>query len=98
MVVPVTLAGSQTIREAADTAEILRAAVVQGDDLCIDCGGVDEADITFVQLVMAARKSLEAKGKTLTLAAKAEGAVLAALDAAGIKPSGSHQFWFEARP
>jgi len=94
--ITIALSGTQTIREAAETVETLRAAISQNDDISLDCSGVTEADLTFIQMVMAARKSAEAKGKTLSLKAAAQGPLLAALDAAGIKVAGTQQFWFEA--
>jgi anti-anti-sigma regulatory factor len=93
--VKVTLSGTQTIREAAETVETLRSAVAKNDDVSLDCSGITDADLTFIQMVMAARKSVAAKGKTLSLAAAAQGPLLAALDAAGIKAAGTQQFWFE---
>jgi anti-anti-sigma regulatory factor len=92
----VSLSGDQTIREAADTLEVLRAAVAKGGDLTLDCGGVTDADLSFIQIVMAASKSLAANGRRLGLTAPAHGPLLAALDAAGIRATGSQLFWFEA--
>ena len=98
MTLEVSLTGAQTIREAADTAELLRDAVAKGEDLTLDCTGITEADLSFVQLVIAAQKSLAAKGHSVALSAPAQGALLAVLDKLGIGPAGNQGFWFAGAP
>ncbi len=95
MPVTLPLAGAQTIREAEDTAQRLRDALAGNDAIILDCGAIDEADLTFLQLVVAARKSAARDGKSVTLMATARGPLLAALDKTGIRPDGEHLFWFE---
>jgi anti-anti-sigma regulatory factor len=95
MPVTLPLAGAQTIREAENTAQSLRDALTGNDAIILDCGAIEEADLTFLQLVIAARKSARRDGKNLALAATARGPLLAALDKAGIRPDGEHLFWFE---
>jgi hypothetical protein len=89
------LSGSQTIREAEDTARALRDILTAESAILLDCGAIEETDLTFLQLVIAARKSAVRDGKTLALASPAEGVLLTALAQAGIRPDGSRQFWFE---
>lgn len=86
--------GAATLRAAHDIADRLRAALAAGGGVELDCEGLEEVDLTFVQLVVAARKSAEAEGKRLVLGAPARGPLLAALEAAGIGPVGSQRFWF----
>lgn len=90
----VDLSGPQTIREAEATAQILRDALRDNDEILLDCEGIEEADLTFLQLVIAGRKSALGQGKSLGLTTTARGPLLAALDSAGIRPEGDQAFWF----
>jgi anti-anti-sigma regulatory factor len=49
----------------------------------IDCAGADEVDVSFIQLLIAARRAAQRNGKQLRLAAPPEGALQAALTRAG---------------
>ena len=91
----VRLSGTQTIREAEGTLQALRDALADNPSVALDCEAVEEADLSFLQLVISARKSARNTGKTLTLTAPAAGPLLAALDSAGIRPEGDFRFWFE---
>ena len=95
MTVIISLSEVQTIREAEATAQILRDALSGDGGVLLDCEGIEEADLTFLQLVIAGRKSAAGQGKTLGLTATARGPLLAALDSAGIRPEGDQAFWFE---
>ena len=89
--------GSQTVREAEQASAKLREALAATDEILLDCGRIEEVDLTFIQLVLAARKSAERDGKSLALLTAAQGPLLKALDLAGVLPSGPHQFWFEGK-
>lgn len=89
--------GSATLRQADDLADRLKEALSAGDRIDIDCGGLEEVDVSFIQLLIAARKSALASGKDLTLSAPAGGCLLAALTAAGLASAGSQSFWFGER-
>lgn len=91
----VRLSGAQTIREAEGALQTLRDALAAEQSIALDCDGVEEADLAFLQLVLAARKSARHAGKTLGMTAPAAGPLLAALDSAGIRPEGDYRFWFE---
>ena len=91
----VRLSGTQTIREAEGTLQALRDALAAESSVALDCEAVEEADLSFLQLVIAARKSARNTGKSLGLAAPATGPLRAALDSAGIRPEGDFRFWFE---
>lgn len=95
MAFTVRLPATQTIREAEATAQTLRDALGSQDDVLLDCEEIEEADLTFLQLIIAARKSAVARGKSFGLTATARGPLLAALDCAGIRPDGDQAFWFE---
>jgi len=92
----VRLSGAQTIREAEGTLQALRDALAAAPEkIALDCDGIEETDLAFLQLVIAARKSAAKAGKTLVLTAAAHGPLLTALDSAGIRPEGDYRFWFE---
>jgi anti-anti-sigma regulatory factor len=91
----VRLSGTQTIREAEGTLQALRDALAAESTVTLDCEAVEEADLSFLQLIIAARKSARNSGKILELASPATGPLLAALDSAGIRPEGDFRFWFE---
>ncbi len=58
--------GSQTIREAAEMHADLRAALLHGAVL-LDCSAVTETDLTFVQLILAARRGAVAAGHSFAV-------------------------------
>lgn len=91
----IKFSGSQTIREAEDAVRLLREALGAHPSVILDCEEIEEADLTFLQLVIAGRRSARRDGKQLALTATARGPLLAALDRAGIRPEGEHLFWFE---
>ena len=68
----------------------------------IDCDGVTEADLSLVQLILAARSSAERSARTITLAHPAAGALLATLQRGGFlnadtdQPSADRAFWTQA--
>ena len=87
--------GAATIRTVDEIAERLKQALAVSKSIEIDCSELGEVDLTFIQIVTAARKSALAAGKTLGLKAPARGCLLAVLNAAGIQPAGLQAFWFE---
>ena len=91
----VRLYGSQTIREAEVTRQALCDALATEQSVALDCDAIEEADLAFLQLILAARKSAKQAGKSLALTAPATGTLLATLDSAGIRPEGDYRFWFE---
>ena len=94
----VKFSGEQTIREVENGAEVLRQALREHSSIALDCEEIEEADLTFLQLVIASRRSAQRDGKQFGLTATARGPLLAALDRAGIRPEGEHLFWFEGVP
>ncbi len=93
----IQLSGRQTIQEAEQTKRILLESLAESEALTLDCSAVDEVDLTFIQLIMALRKSAEHSGKALSLVTEADSAVLRALDEAGVWPEPGQRFWFERR-
>jgi ABC-type transporter Mla MlaB component len=93
-IVVIGFSGAATIRQADDIAERLRQALASSDRLEVDCSGVTEADVSFIQLLLSARKSAEASNKALTLSAPASGPLLEVLTICG-----AHEgtFWLGRR-
>lgn len=95
--VVIGFSGAATIRHADDIAERLKQALASSDRIEVDCSGVTEVDIAFIQLILAARKSAEAAGKMLALSAPAGGPLLEALTICGTQDGPRAQFWLGGR-
>ncbi len=80
--------GAQTIAQAEAAQVRLRAAVASGASLDIDLAAVTEADLAFVQLLVATRKSAAASGQGLRWRGGANEAVADALVRGGLAGSG----------
>ena len=76
--------GGATIRSAAEAQLLLREALAAGGDVEVDCAGVDEADITFLQLLIAAHRSAVQRGIALRLAPPPSPELLAVVERAGV--------------
>lgn len=83
---PVTVSfdGEQTIRTIGAAAQTLRTALAQGAPVEVNCSGISEVDLSFVQLLLAARKTARRKDQPLTLAEPAQGALHTCLRAGGL--------------
>lgn len=79
----VVLSGPATIREADAVYAQLVAALQRDANVEIDCTDVSEADLTLVQMLLAARKSADAAGHALVLAGASGGALQEALRRGG---------------
>jgi anti-anti-sigma regulatory factor len=86
----ITLDGVHTIGTIARTRQSLLEAMARSPDLRIDCAGVTEADLTLLQVLLAARLSAERRGGAVTLAGVRLGAVEGVLDQAGYLPRDAH--------
>jgi ABC-type transporter Mla MlaB component len=73
------LEGELTIRTIEALQTTLRDLVAEHACATIDASGATQVDVSFVQLVLAARRSAAAAGKTIALAAPASGALRDAL-------------------
>jgi ABC-type transporter Mla MlaB component len=81
----VALEGALTVRCAEAVRATLRSALEQEGDIAIDCAEASEADLSFVQLLFAARASAVHRGKTIALAAPVSGVLLDTLTRAGFR-------------
>ena len=95
------LDGALTMRSIEALCATLRERVAQGADVAIDCTAAAEVDLSFIQLLVAARASALQADKTVTLSARPDGALLNALTRAGFRVTHEEQtgeveaFWFE---
>lgn len=97
------LDGRATVREAEATHAKLAELLASHGEIEVDCSGVCEADLSLVQLLLAARRAAERDGKRLVLAAPAEGALREALAQGGFLAEGAGEagpeqaFWTKGR-
>jgi anti-anti-sigma regulatory factor len=90
----VKLDGVLTVRTIANTRASLLAALADHPAVLVDCAAAESVDLTFIQLLLAARLSTRQGGKPFSLAAPATGALRAALEQGGfLPPSGADPFW-----
>jgi anti-anti-sigma regulatory factor len=88
----VVLEGMLTIRTAEDIHTKLIDALARNTAVVIDCSAAESIDLSFIQLLLAARRSAETAGHTFALAAPASGVLAAALTQGGFLPS-NDPFW-----
>lgn len=79
----VSISGEAGLRVAQDLAGTLREALANQDAITIATEAITSADITTIQLLLAARKQALASGESLTLQAPPTGAFRALLVATG---------------
>jgi ABC-type transporter Mla MlaB component len=95
------LSGVLTMRAVEEIHTKLREALAAHQVVELDCTEASEVDLGFVQLLVAARSSARHAGKSITLAARPEGALLDALTRGGFRITaeerleGPQGFWFE---
>jgi ABC-type transporter Mla MlaB component len=102
--VPLVLDGALTMRTVETVRAILRAALeppsaneagIAPAVIAIDCSAATEIDLTFIQLLIAARVSASTAGRSLSLAPCPDGVLLDTLTRGGfrIEPA-TGGFWF----
>ena len=79
----IELCGDLSLPSIGQTHEKVLAGFDQDLPIVIDLEGVENADLTLVQLVEAARKSADRRGRTLSLSAPASGPTRAVLERGG---------------
>ncbi len=91
----VEVRSSVTVRSAAEFRSDLLSALDEGGDVVLNLSGLDEFDLSFVQLVEAARRQLAGSGRDIRLQHPADGPVAALLRRAGFASDpGAIGFWF----
>ena len=99
--VRLVLDGALTMRTIETVHATLREAIEPapgkpGAPISIDCSAATETDLTFVQLLVAARISTRLLGTTIGLTARPEGALLDTLTRGGFQvvDEDPSAFWF----
>ena len=82
------ITGDAGLRHAQGIASILRTALAEHDKVVVSTAGITSADITTIQLLLAARKGALAAGKSFALAAPPEGVLRDLLVEAGFIDAG----------
>lgn len=73
-----------TIQTAAEVRNTLIDAIGDSPDLVVDGSQVEEADISFLQLLIAVRRSVVARGGKLSFVPAPSTALLAVFERAGL--------------
>lgn len=91
--------GTRTLSHADDVRTSLIAALQASSLVVLECGNLQDIDLTFVQCLLSARRSAAEQGKTLSLAAPAAGSLREVLQRGGFlsaldsHPSPDEAFW-----
>ncbi|MGG7518273.1 STAS domain-containing protein [Allorhizobium undicola] len=97
---PLVLPGRLTIRNAHAVRDLLLEALNGSSSLCLDIPPYAEIDLSFLQIVEAARLTADRRGTTLCLSRPASSTLLAALERSGfLHPDDlqSCQFWLHRK-
>jgi anti-anti-sigma regulatory factor len=95
----VGLDGALTVRRASEIRDQLRAALRAHRSVQVDCSEVTEVDISFIQLMLAARTTALESGKSFSLSGAATGVLRETLVRGGFiatqgRPPTPHEdFW-----
>lgn len=90
----VRLAGDLGLRTCDATHAALLDAIAAHDEVVVDCTDADEIDASFLQLLLAARRTARTRGGRIRLSVPAAGVLLDALLRAGlISPDHPDAFW-----
>lgn len=100
----VTISGDAGLRAAQDIAGLLRQALTEHDRVAIATDAMSGADITTIQLLLAAHRQALALGKTVSLQAPATGVLrelliqTGCLSADGKALTPDDDFWTQGKP
>ncbi len=94
------LDGELTVRNGAEIRAALLDKIDRHPSVSIDCSAAAAVDLSFIQLLIAARNSAERAGTSVTLAPRPAGAMLDALTRGGFHltqdaQTDSETFWFD---
>lgn len=89
--------GHLTVRSIAPLHATLVAALAEHRSVVVDASGAESVDLSFPQLLLAARRTAIAAGGTFRLAAPASGALRSALEKGGfLAVDATDPFWTTA--
>ena len=80
----VPLEGALTVRNVAEIHSRLRESLRQYSTVTIDCNAATDVDLSFLQLVLSARKSATVSGKSVSLVSPATDMLSETLRRAGL--------------
>jgi len=92
------ISGAMHLRAIADPHAALVQAFAAGADVILDLSEVEEADLSFVQLIISAQRTATERGLSLTLSAPAPEPVLQILERGGFigpAPDDRRNFWLK---
>lgn len=95
------LEGDLTLRTVEAVHAKIGEVITRHANVVIDCTAAADVDLSFVQLLVAARTSARRAGGTVVLAARPDGALLDTLMRGGFRVAGqglsrdAAGFWFE---
>jgi anti-anti-sigma regulatory factor len=98
------LDGALTIRTAEAVSAKLLDAIREHTCLSIDCSAAPEIDLSFIQLLIAARASALLSHRSVILATRPDGVLLDTLTRGGFRVTQEDQedkaatFWFDGAP
>jgi ABC-type transporter Mla MlaB component len=93
------LEGVRTLRTAAETNKVIRDSLEKTSTLEIELSGIVEADLSFIQILLAAWETARRSNRTVRLVRPASHVIRQVLERGGFpigdfEPiSGQHQFW-----
>jgi ABC-type transporter Mla MlaB component len=82
--------GSLTLPRVEAARAALATALKQANAVEVDCANATDVDVSFIQLLLAARRSSIDRGKSFELAAPAAGPLLNALERGGFLTAGEN--------
>lgn len=98
----VRCAGDVSLRSCEAMHTALLNAIAAHEEVVLDCSEAEAVDASFIQLLLAARRSAQARGCRLNLSAPANGTLLDALVRGGLldpdhpEASEAGPFWIAA--
>lgn len=85
----VTLTGAHTVRQATQTHADISAVLSGPGNIVLDTTGMTEADLSVIQIILAAQRSAVSRGYRVELAASPAGALRQALERGGFAEPGA---------
>lgn len=93
----VKLTGEMTVRTIAEAWQNLREALQDSDKITVDVSEISAVDMSFIQLLLSARRSAAQQHKEFRLATPVEGDIRDTLSRGGFlePPAGGRAFWLQ---
>jgi anti-anti-sigma regulatory factor len=95
--VNVAFFGAATIQNITAGRQQLLSALAESDEVVVDCGAVEDVDVCFLQMLVAAHLGARQAGKVVRLAAAPAGRLFDALERGGFLDGGDAEALFGRR-